>query len=43
LNDRLDGDPDLEEDDHAGGDVLDEPHDAELDEASLRARRKYYP
>lgn len=28
LLDLADGDPDLEEDDHGGGDVCDEPHDA---------------
>ena len=31
LMDDLDGDPDLEEDDPAGGDIVDEPHDAEED------------
>lgn len=29
--DELSGDPDMEEDDPAGGDIVDEPHDAEED------------
>ncbi len=29
--DRLAGDPDIEEDDPAGGDIVDQPHDAEED------------
>ncbi|WP_324748799.1 hypothetical protein SH591_08760 [Sphingomonas sp. LY54] len=30
--DEMDGDPDLEDDDPAGGNVLDEPHDQEADD-----------